>query len=129
MSRVKISLEFKVRSTPKILYNFLSTPSGLAQWFAEHVDRTETAEKITYSFFWNGQEEVAEALEQEENSFIRFKMEENEEGEYLEFKITKAEITNDTILLITDFADDYDVEDQKQLWASQVDALIARVGG
>ncbi|MEZ4888306.1 MAG: START-like domain-containing protein [Chitinophagales bacterium] len=125
MSRVKISLEFKVRSTPSILYNFLSTPSGLAQWFAEHVDSHEN----TYSFYWNGQREEAEVLDKEENTFIRFQMEENEEGEFLEFRITQAEITGDTVLLVTDFADDDDVEDQKQLWDSQIDALISRVGG
>ena len=125
MSRVKISMEFKVRSTPSILYNFLSTPSGLAQWFADHVDSHESI----FTFEWNGAKEEAKVLEKEENVSIRFHMEENEEGEYLEFKITKAEITGDTILLVTDFSDDDEVEDQKQLWATQIDSLIARVGG
>ena len=125
MSRVKISLEFKVRSTPTILYRFLTTPSGLAQWIADHGDNHEK----NYSFFWDGHEEKAEVLDTEENVFIRYRMEENEDDEYLEFRITKAEVTGDTILLVTDFSDDDEVDDQKQLWSTQIDALIASVGG
>ena len=125
MSRVKVTLEFTVRSTPNFLFNFLSTPSGLAQWFADHVDINENI----YSFTWDGQVEEAEVLESEENSFIRFRMEENEEEEYLEFRITKSEVTGDTVLLVTEFLDDDEVDNQKQLWDTQIDALIARVGG
>ncbi|MGB1241535.1 MAG: START-like domain-containing protein [Chitinophagales bacterium] len=125
MSRVKTTLEFTVRSTPKVLYNFLTTPSGLSQWFSDHVDIQENK----YSFFWDGQEEEAIVLETEENVFIRFQMEDNEEDEYLEFRITKSEVTGDTILLVTEFTDDDEVEDQKQLWNTQIDALIAGVGG
>lgn len=125
MSRVKVTLEFTVRSTPNFLFNFLSTPSGLAQWFADYVDINENI----YSFTWDGQVEEAEVLESEENSFIRFRMEENEEEEYLEFRITKSEVTGDTVLLVTEFIDDEEMDNQKQLWDTQIDALIARVGG
>ncbi len=125
MARVKYTLDYVIKSSPTILFNFLSTPSGLAQWFAEHVDNTED----NYSFFWEGVEEKANVIDKEDKIFIKFRMEDAEGDEYLEFRIERSPITGDTILIITDFADDYDMEDQKQLWNSQVDSLISRVGG
>ncbi len=123
--RKRFNMDFVIKSSPTILYNFLSTPSGLAQWFADHVDRTEN----DYSFFWEGFEEKAILLEFEENSYVRFKMLENDDDDYFEFKIEKSPITGDTILIITDHADDIDLEDQMRLWTSQVATLTGRVGG
>ncbi len=123
--RKRFNMDFVIKSSPTILYNFLSTPSGLAQWFADHVDRTEN----DYSFFWEGFEEKAILLDFEENSFVRFKMVENDDEDFFEFKIEKSPITGDTILIITDHADDIDMDDQKRLWTSQVGTLTARVGG
>ena len=126
MGRVKFTRDYVIKSSPTILYNFLSTPSGLAQWFADHVDSFEK----NFSFFWDGTEEKAEMLEKEDNVYIRFQMEDaDDDKEYLEFRIQKSPVTGDTVLVITDFADDYDLEDQQQLWDSQVDGLVARVGG
>lgn len=125
MKRVKYTLDYVIKSSPKILYNFLTTPSGLAQWFADDVRRLE--EK--YSFFWDGAEEKAVVLEKDEVSFIKFKMLDSEDEEYLEFKIQKSPVTGDTVLVITDFTDDYDLEDQKQLWNSQISSLVSCVGG
>ncbi len=124
-TKEQFSLDFVVKSSPTILFNFLSTPSGLAQWFADHVDRMEEE----YSFFWDGYEEKAQLLEFEENNFVRFQMDDNDHGEYFEFRIEKSPVTGDTVLIVTDFAYDYEMDDQKLLWQRQVDTLVARVGG
>jgi uncharacterized protein YndB with AHSA1/START domain len=129
MSKQKIILDYVIKSSPKILFDLLSTPSGLALWFADHVSSSEKGFEKIFSFFWNGAEETAVLLEQEENVFIQFQMEDAEEGEYLEFRIEKSPITGDTILIITDFAYEEDIEDQKQLWQAQVKSLISKVGG
>lgn len=122
--RKEYKVEIAVRSSPGILYNFLSTPSGLAQWFADSVDINE---KI-YSFFWNGAEEKAELVESEEDVSIKYRWDWMEEEEYFEFVIGKSEITGDTILFITDFADEFDMEDNKMLWESQIDTLKKSLG-
>lgn len=116
--------DYAIRSSPGILYNFLTTPEGLAQWFADHVDNID----VEYSFFWDGSEEKATMLETEEDHFVRYKMEDSEEGEFLEFKIEKSEISNDTILFITEFLEDYDVDDQQIFWNTQIDQLKGRIG-
>ncbi len=122
--RKKIIFDYAIRSSPSILYNFLTTPEGLAQWFAEHVD---SVDKV-YKFFWEGSAEEAEMLETIEDHMVKFSMEDHEEGEFLEFRIEKSEISNDTILFITEFLEDYDIEDQQIFWNTQIDRLKGSIG-
>jgi uncharacterized protein YndB with AHSA1/START domain len=121
---IKYTLEYIVRSSPNVLYNFLITPTGLSQWFADEVDN----EGNTFYFSWNGVEEEAELISTDDDEYIRFRWSYYEEDEYFEFRIEKSEITGDTILYITDFAEEKEVESQKQLWDSQIKNLIKRIG-
>lgn len=125
MPRVKYSVDYIIKSTPSVLYNFMSTPSGLEQWFADRVEFN----KGNITFTWNEYQEQALILEQEEDEMLRLKMENHENEEFVEFRITKAEVTGDTILIITDFAEQSEVEDQKRLWNRQIESLISSVGG
>lgn len=126
MERVKFSLEFIFRASPSILYQFFTTPSRLIRWFCDEVDIQDN----TFTFVWEGSEEVAELVEDVEDELIRFKWEDaDDENEYLEFKIEKSPVTGETILLVTDFCDDDEIDDQKQLWATQLDALKKETGG
>lgn len=118
------TLEYPVRCSPGILYEFLSTPAGLQEWFADQVDERDGV----FTFGWNGTEEKAEMLEKEEEKFIRFHWTHSQKGEYFEFSIDKSEVTNQTILIIKDFADKKDIKDQSQLWEYQVKDLFHRIG-
>ncbi len=122
--KVLYTLEYPVRSSPVILFEFLSGASALQEWFADKVDDRDGY----YTFSWNGSEEKAEVLEREENKLIRFRWIAGPKDEYFEFKIDKSEITNQTILIITDFAEKKDIKDQTQLWEYQVKELFHRIG-
>ncbi|MFT4094772.1 MAG: START-like domain-containing protein [Niabella sp.] len=124
MSKQKFTLEYPVRCSPTILYEFLATSNGLGEWFAESVDERDGR----FYFSWNGSDEEAEVLEREEESFIRFHWVGTPKEEYFEFRIDKSEITNQTILVITDFAEKRDIKDQSQLWDYQVKDLFHRLG-
>lgn len=124
MSKQMYTLEFPVRCSPTILYEFLATSNGLGEWFAETVDERNGL----FYFGWNGSNEEAEVLDQEEEKFIRFHWVDSPKTEYFEFRIDKSEITNQTILVITDFAEKRDIKDQSQLWDYQVKDLIHRLG-
>lgn len=123
--KIKYTVEYPVRCSPAILYEFLSTSSGLQEWFA---DKVEDSDGI-FSFSWSGSSENAEVLEKEENKFIRFHWVDAPNEEYFEFNIEKSEVTNQTILIINDFAEKKDIKDQSQLWGSQVKDLFHRIGG
>lgn len=122
--KVKFTLEYPVRCSPGILYEFLSSPTGMQEWFADKVDERDGL----YSFSWNGSAEEAEVLESEENKFIRYHWIDSPKDEYFEFKIDKSEVTNLTILTITDFAEKKEIKDQSQLWETQVKDLFYRLG-
>lgn len=118
------TLEYPVRCSPGILYEFLSTPAGLQEWFADQVDERDGV----FTFGWNGTEEKADMLEKEDDKFIRFHWTHSQKGEYFEFSIDKSEVTNQTILIIKDFAEKKDIKDQSQLWEYQVKDLFHRIG-
>ncbi len=118
------TLEYPVRCSPGILYEYLATPAGLQEWFADKVDEWENI----YTFQWNGTIEKAELLDKEENKFIKFKWTTSPKEEYFELRIEKTEITNQTVLVIKDFAEKNEVKDQSLLWEYQVKELFHRLG-
>lgn len=119
------TLEYPIRCSPTILYEFLSTSSGLQEWFADKVDDQDGI----FYFSWSGSEETADVVEQEEDKFIRFHWSHAPKGEYFEFRIEKSEVTNQTILVINDFAEKREIKDQSMLWDHQVKDLFQRLGG
>jgi uncharacterized protein YndB with AHSA1/START domain len=118
------TLEYPVRCSPSILYEFLSTPAGLQEWFADRVDERDHV----FSFTWNGSTDKAEVLETEEDKAIKFHWLHAPKEEFFEFRIEKSEVTNLTILIIKDFAEKREIADQSQLWESQVKELFHRLG-
>jgi hypothetical protein len=118
------TLEYPVRCSPTILFDFLSTSSGLQEWFADKVDD----QNGVFTFSWNGSEEYAEVLESEEEKFIRFHWTHAPKEEFFEFAIEKSEVTNQTILVIRDFAEKKEIKDQAMLWDYQVKDLFHRLG-
>ncbi len=122
--KVLYTLEYPVRCSPNILYEFLISPAALQEWFAEKVDEREGV----YSFSWNGTEEKANLIEKETDKFVRYRWTHMQKDEYFEFRIDRSEVTNQTILIIKDFAEKKDIKDQSQLWEYQVKDLFHRLG-
>lgn len=122
--KVLYMLEFPVKCSPGILFEFLATPAGLQEWFADRVDERDGI----YSFNWNGSEDKATLLEIEQDKFVRYRWLHMGKEEYFEFRIEKTEISNQTILVVKDFADKKDIKDQSRLWEYQIKDLFHRLG-
>lgn len=119
------TLEFKVKSSPSILFEFLSTPTGLQEWFADKVDEWEGE----LSFSWSGgTPDKAVIVDMEQDKFVRYRWLHAPKEEYFEFRIAKTEISNQTILIVSDFAEKNEIKDQTQLWEYQVKELLYRIG-
>ena len=126
MERKSFEMEFIFKASPAILYKFLTTPSCLVRWFCDGVDINGEV----FTFEWDGAYENAEMIDDIEEERVRFKWEDaDNENEYLEFRMYKSPVTNETVLEITDFCDDDEVEDQKALWESQISELRKECGG
>mgnify|MGYP002395715608 CR=1 FL=1 len=119
------NVEFMVKASPKMLFKFLSTPSGLAEWFADNVN----SRGKEYTFFWDGSEEKASVVHKKADQLIRFRWEEEEdEDAYFEFKIVTDDLTNDVSLIVTDFAEEDELEEARLLWESQINSLLHAIG-
>lgn len=124
----KIELEYIIKTSSKILYNMISTPSGLSEWFADDVNIKDDI----YTFFWNGSEEAARLINNTKPQYVRFRwLEQEEEGEdtYFELRIKIDPLTKDVALIVTDFAEEDEKEDTAMLWDEQVNALKHVLGG
>jgi uncharacterized protein YndB with AHSA1/START domain len=114
--KIKFELEFVIQSSPQLLYQYLSTPSGLSEWFADNVN----SRGEVFSFIWDGSEEQAKLLKKKSDEFVRFNWLENEDDSYFEMRIIVDEITKDVSLFITDFSEEEELEEAKMLWDNQV---------
>ena len=123
---IKYSVEFPIKSSVKILFNAISTPSGLSEWFADDVNWKGN----NYTFIWDDGQQEAELKKKINNYFVRFKWIDDENDDtYFEFKIDIDSITNDVILIITDFAENEDEQEHEiNLWNTQIQALMKSIG-
>jgi uncharacterized protein YndB with AHSA1/START domain len=120
----KFNIEYEIKSSPRILYGFLSEPNGLTQWFADDVSVREQV----YTFTWDGEQQKAKMLASKENKMVRFKWLDDEPQCYFEMEIMQDELTNDVALSITDFALEDTIGERKLIWDNQVEYLISVLG-
>ncbi len=121
----KIVMEYTINSSPKVLFARLSTPGGLAEWFADDVNLKGNV----FSFIWNAAEQRAQVMQKKENKYIRFRwIEEPDTSAYFEFRINIDELTGDVALVVTDFTEEDEKEDSIELWNSQISELKHTLG-
>ena len=120
----KFNIEYEIKSSPRILYSFLSEPNGLTQWFADDV----AVKDQIYTFTWDGEQQKAKLLLMKENKLVRFKWMDDDPTCYFEMEIMQDELTNDVALGVTDFATEETIAERKLIWDNQVDYLISVLG-
>jgi hypothetical protein len=125
--KIKFELEFPMNVSTPLLYQYISTSSGLAEWFAENViSRGEI-----FTFVWNGDQEKARVIAKKSTERVKFRWvdENNQDLEYFfEFRIQEDEITKDVSLVVVDFAYEDEMDEAKQLWESQISELKLVLG-
>jgi uncharacterized protein YndB with AHSA1/START domain len=123
----KLELEYTLRTTPKVLYSRLHSPSGLSEWFADDVDLRGNV----YTFIWDDATEKAELLSAKENKYVRFKWVSSEPADdenFFEFRIDVDELTKELALVITDFTAPEEKPDSIDLWNKQISELKRALG-
>lgn len=124
----KIELEFTLNTSQNILFNRLSTPSGLSEWFADDVNLNGDI----FTFIWDNSESQAQMVHKKENKSIRFRWIDDgtplDEEAYFEFRISPDEITGGVALYVTEQLVDNDLEDAISLWNCQI-AELKRILG
>ena len=123
--KIKYEQEFHIHVSPSLLYTYISTPSGLSEWYADNVN----SRGQVFTFIWEDAEEQATLLSKKNGERIKFQWEEDEDSDYFfEMRIQVDEITKDVSLMITDFAEEDEVEEGKMLWESLISNLKQILG-
>lgn len=121
----KFEMEFVIRASEDMVFEFVSTESGLSEWFCDDVNIRDGV----FTFDWDGQIQQAKLVKEVPPQLIRYQWLDKNDGSYFEFRIQKDELTNDISLIITDFASDKaDEVSARLLWHSQVDKLLHVLG-
>ena len=126
-SKIRYELEFPINSSPQLLYQYISTPSGLQEWFADNVN----SRGEFFTFIWDDSQEKARLYSKKSGEKIKFKWmdEDNHDTEYyFEMRILVDEITKDVSLMVVDYAEENDIEESKLLWENQVSDLKHVIG-
>lgn len=126
-NRLKLELEYPLRSSTSILYQYISTPSGLQSWFADHVDVIGGGR---YRFRWDdGSEVQASMIKNVTNKYVRFSMDNAPaDDEFMEFRISQDDITGDVELVITEFVTSGEEDMAASIWDTAVDNLRHIIG-
>ena len=126
-SKVRYEIEFPINSSPQLLYQYISSPSGLQEWFADKVN----SRGEFFTFEWNDSQENARLASKKTGEKIKFKwIDENKKDTeyYFEIRILEDELTKDVSLLIVDFAEEDELDEARQLWENQVSDLKHVIG-
>jgi hypothetical protein len=126
MAKKKFTVEYSLGHTaPSRLWNHLQSDTGLEGWFA---DRVELDEK-DYTFYWGEAEQHASLISMRRDVYVRYRWWDDEPHAFFEMRIIKSELTDETTLIITDFASDPDDQDELiDLWDQQIENLKRILG-
>ena len=130
-TKTKFVREYPINASAKLLYPYLSTPGGLAQWFCDDVKIDE--DKV-YNLIWDGRSHFAEMTSHRTNKSVRYLfLDENKEhipdSSYIDFSIESSELTQEQFLKVIDYTDEEDVEELEELWDNLFQNLKEIVGG
>ncbi|MCF7561877.1 START-like domain-containing protein [Sabulilitoribacter multivorans] len=125
--KIKFDIEFPIHASPQLLYQYISTPSGLSEWFSDNVN----SRGELFTFIWDDSQEKAKLLNKKNGERVKFRWLEDEEDEqsyYFEIRIQVDEITKDVSLIVTDFAEEDEIDESKMLWENQISSLKQVLG-
>ena len=126
-SKIRYELEFPLNSSPQLLYQYISTPSGLQEWFADNVD----SRGEFFTFTWNDTEENARLSSKKTGEKVKFKWVDDDKKDteyYFELRILEDEITKDVSLMVVDFSIEDELAESKLLWENQISDLKHVIG-
>lgn len=125
--KIKYELEFPINSSPQLLYQYISTPSGLSEWFADNVN----SRGEYFTFIWNDSEEKARVASKKTGEKIKFRWIDTDDQDtdyFFELRILEDEITKDVSLMVIDYAVEDELGEAALLWENQISDLKHVIG-
>ncbi len=133
MGKLKFVSDYQINTSRKIIYPYLSTASGLSQWFADDVVINE--DKV-YNFIYDGEDHFARPTIMRSNRHVKFEFFDPQEGEgngvdhsFIEFKLEENELTQTFYLRVIEYGDAFDEQEQRSIWEGLITNLKEIIGG
>ncbi|SCY64262.1 START-like domain-containing protein [Flavobacterium caeni] len=123
----RYELEFPINSSPQLLYQYISTPSGLQEWFADNVN----SRGEFFTFIWDDVEENARLTSKKTGEKVKFRWIDQDKKDtdyFFELRILEDEITKDVSLMVIDFAEANEIDEATLLWENQISDLKHVIG-
>ncbi len=125
MVKNKFVADYQINASKKIVFHYLSTASGLEEWFADEVKINEDK---NYIFNFDREDHYARLASQRSNSHVKFefyvpKNPDEADHAFIEFKLEENDLTQTLFLKVIDYSDSYEDDELVPIW----DGLIARL--
>ena len=119
MKKQRLELEYELKSnSPAIIWQFMSTASGLARWIADEVQMDEHFVTLAWGnplmHYDSRQLEILEFVKQ---SHLRMRwIDEDDDEAFLEMRMLKSDLTGNYMLHIIDYALPEDIALLHDIW-------------
>lgn len=108
-----------------MLFPYLSTATGLCQWFADDVNINNIDK--TLIFIVDGEERIAVIDSINKNRYVKFRFlmdgEKPKENDTLEFRLEVNDLTQEVFVRVEEYTESDDLEESYQIW----DNLLAQL--
>ena len=125
MGKQKFIGEYPINASRKMLFPYLSTATGLCQWFADDVNINNIDK--TLIFLVDGEERIAVIDSIKNNRYVKFRFinedEKPKENDTLEFRLEINELTQEVFVRVEEYTESDDLEESYQIW----DNLLAQL--
>lgn len=130
MSKLKFVGEYPINASRKMLFPYLSTATGLCQWFADDVNINNIDK--TMIFILDGEERIAVIDSIKNNRYVKFRFpnedEKAKENDTLEFRLEINELTQSVFVRVEEFTDTDDLDESYQIWENLLSQLKEIIG-
>ena len=130
MPKQKFVGEYQINASRKMLFPYLSTATGLSQWFADDVNINNIDK--TLIFILDGEERIAVIDSIKNNRYVKFRfLNENEkpkENDTLEFRLEINELTQSVFVRVEEFTETDDLDESYQIWDNLLSQLKEIIG-
>ena len=122
--------EYQINASRKMLFPYLSTATGLCQWFADDVNINNIDK--TLIFILDGDERIAVIDSIKNNRYVKFRFlnddEKPKENDTLEFRLEINELTQSVFVRVEEYTDTDDLEESYQIWENLLSQLKEIIG-
>ncbi|WP_425639082.1 START-like domain-containing protein [Algoriphagus yeomjeoni] len=131
MVKNKFVADYQINASKKIVFHYLSTASGLEEWFADEVKINEDK---NYIFNFDGEDHYARLASQRSNSHVKFefydpKNPDESDHAFIEFKLEENDLTQTLFLKVIDYSDSYEDDELVAIWEGLISRLKDIIGG